>query len=236
MAYGVIYLLIDGTNDKEYVGQTTRSVEERFKEHVRKNYYIGNAIRAHGENMFTIAIIKECENKEELNLWEKHFIRSRDTKYPNGYNLTDGGDCCWKHTDETCAKISLKKMGKNNSFFGKKHSDKTKAIISSKNTGQHRTDLTRARMSKARKGVKKSIEHCAKISSGKRKKSFYKNLLSELDEHKMSYHSLATLMDLSYVTISDKMRGVYNFTERDRDKLEEIFGKPIEYLLARDDL
>lgn len=31
--YGVIYGLIDGTNDFEYIGQTIRSVEVRFKEH-----------------------------------------------------------------------------------------------------------------------------------------------------------------------------------------------------------
>lgn len=33
--YGIIYLLIDGTNDKEYVGQTKRTFKERFGEHKR---------------------------------------------------------------------------------------------------------------------------------------------------------------------------------------------------------
>ena len=92
MAYGVIYLLIDGTNDKEYVGQTIRSIEERFKQHMKSNYPLGRAIRAHGTENFATAIIKECESKEELNLFEKHFIKSRNTKSPNGYNLTDGGE------------------------------------------------------------------------------------------------------------------------------------------------
>ena len=32
--YGVIYLLINAINDKEYVGQTTKTAEERFKEHI----------------------------------------------------------------------------------------------------------------------------------------------------------------------------------------------------------
>ena len=34
-------LIIDGTNDMEYIGQTTRSVEERFKAHMKSDYYIG---------------------------------------------------------------------------------------------------------------------------------------------------------------------------------------------------
>lgn len=55
--YGVIYLIIDGTNDMEYVGQTTRPVEERFKEHMKSDFYIGGAIRAHGAENFAIAVL-----------------------------------------------------------------------------------------------------------------------------------------------------------------------------------
>ena len=90
--YGFIYLLIDGTNDKEYVGQTTRSVKVRFKEHTESPHYIGNAMRAHGVELFTWAILKECYSQEELNFWERHMIKSRDTLAPNGYNLTGGGE------------------------------------------------------------------------------------------------------------------------------------------------
>ena len=31
--YGIIYLLIDCTNDFEYVGQTTQTFERRFSQH-----------------------------------------------------------------------------------------------------------------------------------------------------------------------------------------------------------
>ena len=65
--FGVIYLIINGVNDKEYVGQTTKNVKARFKQHARrKNSLIGNAIRAYGEDMFVIAILKVCYSKEEL--------------------------------------------------------------------------------------------------------------------------------------------------------------------------
>ena len=91
MAGGYIYLLIDGTNDFEYVGQTTRSVKVRFREHLYEKTCIGRAMRAHGVDMFVVAILKKCDTNEELDRWEKHFILSRGTKSPNGYNRTDGG-------------------------------------------------------------------------------------------------------------------------------------------------
>lgn len=60
---GLIHLIIDGTNDKEYVGQTTRTVEERLAEHKRcQTSNIGRATRKHGAENFTTAILKECDS------------------------------------------------------------------------------------------------------------------------------------------------------------------------------
>ena len=112
--YGIVYLLIDGTNDKEYVGQTTRTVVERFNEHKKSDFLIGRAIRAHDEENFVIAILKECETSEELGYWEKHFIKSRNTMSPNGYNLTDGGERNFIMLPETRAKMSASHSGEKN--------------------------------------------------------------------------------------------------------------------------
>lgn len=90
--YGIVYLLIDGTNDKEYVGQTTKTFEERFKGHFYGDQYIDRVIRKRGADMFATAILKVCYSQEELNYWEIHFIKSRDTMAPNGYNCTSGGE------------------------------------------------------------------------------------------------------------------------------------------------
>ena len=90
--YGVIYLLIDGTNDREYVGQTTKTFEERFNEHKCGTQYIDRAIRKRGVEMFATAILKVCYNREELDYWERYFIKYRNTMAPNGYNLTEGGE------------------------------------------------------------------------------------------------------------------------------------------------
>ena len=336
--YGIIYLLIDGTNDFEYIGQTTRSLEVRFKQHTKnkKHTYISNAIQAHGAEMFVKVILKVCYSKEELDYWEKRLIKSRDTMAPNGYNLREGGEGGGSHsaesraknsaaktgkplapehckkisesltgkpkspehvakvaaantgkkrTPEQCARMSVSKKGKKRSpeavaktaakntgkkrtpeqcakisaantgkkrtpeqcanisaaQLGKKRGPRppeVKAKISVKNTGKKRTPEQRANISAAHTGKKRgshSPEHCAKIAAARHKNSPFKNLVAELKARQMSYTSLAELMGLKPVTISHKMIGRKNFTDNDKKKLTEIFGKPVEYLMARDE-
>lgn len=57
MAYGIIYLLIDATNDKEYVGQTTKTLKKRFNQHKRGDQLIDRTIQKRGEDLFTTAIL-----------------------------------------------------------------------------------------------------------------------------------------------------------------------------------
>ena len=103
--YGIVYLLIDGSNDDEYVGQTTKTFEERFNEHKCGNQYIDRVIRKRGADMFATAILKVCYSREELDYWERRLIKSRNTMAPNGYNLTEGGEG-GSPCEETKAKIS----------------------------------------------------------------------------------------------------------------------------------
>ena len=83
---------------------------------------------------------------------------------------------------------------------------------------------------------KQTIETCFTISAKQRADSPFKNLLREIDNHKFTYAALSRLMGFkSMSSVTDKMHSKKNFTKRDREKLVEIFDKPIEYLLARDD-
>lgn len=75
----------------------------------------------------------------------------------------------------------------------------------------------------------------AKISAARRGESPYKNLLAELDKLNLSYTGLAKLLDLPRKSISNKIRGIYNFNEEEIAKLVAICDKPAEYILARDD-
>ena len=91
--YGFVYKLTNMDNGKIYVGQTRRSVEERFQEHKYAQSLIGRAIRKHGVEKFMCEVIAVCETKEELNAKEIFFINYLNASNPKiGYNLTGGGE------------------------------------------------------------------------------------------------------------------------------------------------
>ena len=143
---------------------------------------IDAAINLYGWENFTVEIIETCP-VEFLNEREMFWIRELNTKAPNGYNLTDGGESClgFKHTDESRAKISANHAdvsGEKNPQYGKHPSDETRARISANhadvsgeknpNYGKPLSDEQKAKMSASRKGKKfgsRSPETCAKISA-----------------------------------------------------------------------
>jgi group I intron endonuclease len=53
--------------------------------------YLGNAIRKYGWENFTKEIICKAINQEDLDKKEIELIHSMNTKYPNGYNIKNGG-------------------------------------------------------------------------------------------------------------------------------------------------
>lgn len=145
MAY-LIYKITDHFNKKYYVGQTTRSIDIRFKEHKRnKISYIGRAIHKYSKKFFTIEILEECETAEQLNERERYWIAKLNCRWPNGYNNSVGGEGNWERTSESIEKmsrkgthqtektrkqISLSLTGEKNPQYGKPKSDETKAKLS----------------------------------------------------------------------------------------------------------
>lgn len=87
---GFIYLIENDLNDKKYVGLTTRSVERRWKEHLRQtNQLIDEIIAELGEEHFRIKVIEDCPD-EIIDDREKYWINYYDS-FNNGYNMTCGG-------------------------------------------------------------------------------------------------------------------------------------------------
>ena len=255
--YGVIYLITDKTNGMKYVGQTIRAVEVRFKEHITEKTYIGRAMEKHGIENFSAEILEECANREQLNEREKFWISELNTLSPNGYNLADGGNHGGSPSPETRAKmsasnkgrivseetrrkISAARSGEKHYFFGKHHTAKTRAKMSASRKGNKNrlgkphSAQVRAKMSLIRTGKHHTEKTRARIGAAQRGYSPYKNLLNEIDARQFSYTSLAKLMGIAGMTVSGKMRCKQNFNADEIKKLEEIFGKPAEYLLKRD--
>lgn len=89
---GFIYKITNIKNGHSYVGQTRRTVEQRWKEH--QYYYEGciklqRAIKKYGIESFKVETLEQCDDSE-LDDREKYWISYYDT-FNNGYNLTLGG-------------------------------------------------------------------------------------------------------------------------------------------------
>lgn len=95
---GYIYKIQNKINKKIYIGQTTRDIQIRFKEHISESNRdnpkaaIHKAIKKYGKENFFIEIIEEIDNKL-LDDREIYWIAQyNSTNKERGYNLTSGGN------------------------------------------------------------------------------------------------------------------------------------------------
>ena len=76
---GIIYLITNQINGHQYVGQTTTTLQLRWRKHVSKSKEanptgLAAAIKKYGEENFTKEILCTCTSKEELNQKEQYYI------------------------------------------------------------------------------------------------------------------------------------------------------------------
>lgn len=104
----IIYKITNLINGKCYIGQTTGTLEARWRKHCRsdsKCTAIHNAIVKYGADNFSIEQIDSATTQSELNEKEAFWITELNTMSPNGYNLQNGG-LREQLSDESCARIS----------------------------------------------------------------------------------------------------------------------------------
>lgn len=173
-----IYLINNLLNHKKYVGMTKFSLEERFLQHSKKGFLLTEAIKKYGEQKFSIELIEEVESAERAYELEIFYIREYNTKAPNGYNLTDGGDGIfgWQPTDEYRQECSerVKKLHKNQKIgmYGKNHTEETKQKMSKSLKGNQNC-LGRVLSEETKSKI--SLSHKGKILSDKTKKKISEN-------------------------------------------------------------
>lgn len=95
---GKIYKITNKINGKIYIGQTTKTLEERFQKHcwgttIKDKYHLNmaikKAIKKYGKENFTIELIEEVE-LDKLDEREVYWISFYNSYY-KGYNCTLGG-------------------------------------------------------------------------------------------------------------------------------------------------
>lgn len=113
---GFIYLITNTINGKQYVGQTSLTIQDRWSRHLgcvkRKEHAdlpLYRAINKYGEQNFKIEQLEECDNVllNEREIW---WISKYDT-YNNGYNATVGGEFVRKYNTQEIVDLFL--AGKN---------------------------------------------------------------------------------------------------------------------------
>lgn len=92
-----IYKITNLINNKIYIGKTTLTIEQRFKQHcddsirsIAENRRLYRAMNKYGKENFFIELIEECDSSidsEREIYWINKF-----NSYHDGYNATLGGD------------------------------------------------------------------------------------------------------------------------------------------------
>lgn len=101
---GFIYLITNKINNKQYIGQTNRTVKFRFQQHqyrstkAKYTQPLYNAFKKYGVENFIVEEVEKItantkdDLSKKLNVVETDYIEKYNTKVPIGYNvLVEGG-------------------------------------------------------------------------------------------------------------------------------------------------
>ena len=230
---GYIYLITDTTNGMKYTGKHHYHIEGQLDPSYHGSGTIIKNIYKKRPETLREEYIKTCYSEEELCSDEQYYIKLFKTLWPNGYNLTEGGDGGEIPCEEIRKKISKAHKGKH-------LSDETKKKMSESRKGRHFSDETKKKLSELNKGrpsgmlgKKHSEETIKKISESlKGKPAHNKGIpMSEETKRKLSE--------------SLKGRNVWNkgkhLSDETKKKLSEIntnnkLSKPVLQLSLSGDL
>lgn len=106
-----LYKLTFG-NGKSYIGQTTRMLELRLKEHRKASngLAVSRAWRKHGEPVVTV--LATFTSQEQLDEAERAAIVEHCTTRPAGYNICEGGRPAPMRNPEVAIKVGAKLKGR----------------------------------------------------------------------------------------------------------------------------
>ena len=116
MNIGIIYKITNIQNNKVYIGQTIRPMEQRFRRHLndalnnKLDTHLARAIRKYGAASFTIEQIDTAVTQDELTNKEQYWIRYYNS-VELGYNETDAKSKCGGNTYQSKTPAEMADIG-----------------------------------------------------------------------------------------------------------------------------
>jgi group I intron endonuclease len=201
--YGQIYCIENKLNNKKYIGQTINKdiINGRYRGNIEKNTcnnHLKYSIKKYGIDNFKVYTIYFCNDKNELNKYEKYYINKYNTLDCNyGYNQQEGG-----RGGRNLPQIQ-NHINKANKEYWESHPETKRymsVIMSGDNNPMHikggHSKASKEKMSETRKRMIKNgeinIEKARLLSHSKeaelkrtKTKSKYKYILSDFNMNKL---------------------------------------------------
>ena len=160
---GYIYLITDTTNGMKYTGKHHYHIEGQLDPNYHGSGTIIKNIYKKRPETLKEEYIKTCYSEEQMCSDEQYYIKLFKTLWPNGYNLTEGGEgeipC-----EETRRKMSNSKQGKHRSEETKKKISDGLKGKPAHNKGKPMSEEQKKKLSDAHKGKTMSDEQKKKLS------------------------------------------------------------------------
>ena len=150
-----VYVITNIVNAKQYVG-ITKNLNRRWSQHKGLNKsspILHNAIKKYGIDNFVFTHFADAFDWESAQDIERMLIAEKNTKFPHGYNMTEGGE----------GTLGFPAPNK-----GVPMSEEAKKKSSAARIGKKSSAQARENQSLALKGMKKSEEHKAKIGAAQK--------------------------------------------------------------------
>lgn len=237
---GEIYKITNLITNKMYIGQTRSHYLNngkyrpfghmgRFKKHLNEASrinincscrYLNSTINKYDATNFKCELITTC-NINELDYYEINYISELDTKYPNGYNLTNGGQSCgFEKGKKIVLEEEIKPKQDMSLNHNLKRSEQTKQLISKR--------LTDYKSDRDIQGRKDDMERVQKIHAINRFDK-YKNIPIDNNIDKYIHIIKNNTLNYEYVRVTiNKMRTTF---VGQYETIEEIKNRARKFIL-----
>jgi group I intron endonuclease len=223
----IIYKATNTVNGKLYIGQTSRTLAVRIRDHLRgrvNHGILGNAIRKYGLDRFTFEVIDKADTKPELDAKETMWITHYDCKTPKGYNLTNGGEgnVGYRMPESVRAKISAKARGRRWTEEAKRKVSQTLRSIEHSpevREGWAKTMIARNKSEKARRKSSAHMTEWHRTTGGPKGSHHTEETLAKMTEVKRQFwNSEAGAKERER---RRTLRGTYHMSDATRKHLSE---------------